>query len=321
MSAIPRQPHSAPSPREAGRGLGRGGGEGVTAQPDGRNQGDHFGHGHGHHRSLAACVLLACFAAGCAGILGGGRRLAPSTETGQAWQALVDGNGDQAAALFKRALGSKREPRTLALFGAGSLAYERGDDEAAVAFYLDLIEAAAEGGDGRDGLLASAAAARLPRLLDELSDRRAAEERVLALPRQRLPWRAQYLLASLCTEIARRRAAAGLLEKEARRSGCLPELRLVGIAGRLPYLDLLSGQVRPAKPERALARSGCRFTTPSTDPLPGVRVLHSEVEVRAGHYQIVLDYAGPARCAWTAAPGFTTTIRPRPLARAGQRCR
>jgi hypothetical protein len=30
---------------------------------------------------------------------------------------------------------------------------------------------------------------------------------------------------------------------------------------------------------------------------------------------------GPPCCAWTAAPGFTTTIRPRRLARAGQRCR
>jgi Tfp pilus assembly protein PilF len=257
-----------------------------------------------HHRSLAACVLLACLASGCAGILGGGRRLAPTTETGQAWQALVDGNSDEAAALFKRALGAKREPRTVALFGAGSLAYERGDDEAAVAFYLDLIEAAAEGGDARDGLLASAAAARLPRLLDELSDRRAAEERILALPRERLPWRAQYLLASLCTKIARRRADAGLLEKEARRSGCLSELRLVGVAGRLPYLDLLSTQVRPATPDRALARSGCRFTTPSTDPLPGVRVLHSESDLHAGHYQVVLDYAGPALLRVDGGPWF-----------------
>jgi tetratricopeptide (TPR) repeat protein len=192
----------------------------------------------------------------------------------------------------------------LALFGAGSLAYERGDDEAAAAFYLDLIEVVAEGGDARDGLLASAAAARLPRLLDELSERRAAEERVLALPRQRLPWRAQYLLASLGTEIARRRADAGLLEREARRSGCVPELRLVGVAGRLPYLDLLSEQVRPAKPERALARSGCRFTTPSTDPLPGVRVLHSEIDLHAGHYQVVLDYAGPALLRVDSGPWY-----------------
>jgi len=255
-----------------------------------------WGQGMVSKRSREACVLLACFAVGCAGILAGGRRLAPTTETGRAWQALVDGKADQAAELFGRVLGAdeKREPRTLALFGAGSLAYERGDDEAAVEHYLDLIAAVAASGDARDGLLASAAAARLPRLLDELSDRRVAEDRVLALPRDRLPWRAQYLLASLCSEIARRRADAGLLEKEARRSGCPAELRLVGVAGRLPYLDLLSHEVRVAKPARALARSGCRFTTPSTDLLPGVRMLHSEIDLGAGHYQVVLDYGGPA---------------------------
>jgi hypothetical protein len=215
----------------------------------------------------------------------------PTTETGRAWQALVDGNADQAAALFSRVLGAgaKREPRSLALFGAGSLAYERGDVEAAVAYYLDLI-----GDVAPDGLLASAAAARLPRLLEELSDGRAAEERILALPRDRLPWRAQYLLASLGAEIARRRADTALLEREARRSGCLPDLRLDGVAGRFPYLDLLSHEVRPAKPARVLARSGCRFTTPSTDSLPGVRVLHAEIDLSAGHYQVVLDYAGPA---------------------------
>jgi len=241
-------------------------------------------------------VLLLCVASGCAGILGGGRRLDPATDTGRAWQALVDGNDDEAAAIFGRILGAgaKLEPRTLALFGASSLAYERGDDEAAVAYSLDLIEAAAETGAGPDGLLASAAAARLPQLLDELPDRRVAEERVMALSPERLPWRAQYGLASLAVEIARRRADTDLLEMQARRWGCPAEMRLVGVAGRLPFLDLLSNQVRPAKPARVLARSGCRFTTPSTDPLPGVRVLRSEIDVRAGHYQVVLDYPGPA---------------------------
>ena len=243
-----------------------------------------------------AGVLLLCLAAGCAGILAGGRRLDPTSDTGRAWQALVDGKDDEAAARFGRVLGSsaERESRNLALFGAGSLAYERGDDGTAVTSYLDLIEVAAASGDARDGLLADAAAVRLRRLLDELPDRRAAEKRILALPRDRLPWRAQYLLTSLSVEIARRRADADLLESEARRAGCPAELRLVGVAGRLPYLDLLSDQVRPANPARTLARSGCQFTTPSTDALPGVRALQSEVDVRAGHYHIVLDYAGPA---------------------------
>ena len=242
-------------------------------------------------------LLLLCVASGCAGILGGGRRLDLTTDTGRAWQALVDGKDDEAAAMFGRILGAgaKREPRSLALFGASSLAYERGDDEAAVAHSLDLIEAvSSDGGAALDGLLASAAAARLPQLLEELPDRRVAEERILALSPERLPWRAQYGLASLAVEIARRRADTDLLEKQARRWGCPAELRLVGVAGRLPYLDLLSNQVRPAQPERVLAHSGCRFTTPSTDPLPGVRVIRSEIEVRAGHYQVVLDYAGPA---------------------------
>ena len=243
-----------------------------------------------------ACVLLLCFAAGCAGFLAGGRRLDSTTDTVRAWQALVDGKDDEAAAMFGRILGAgaKREPRSLALFGASSLAYERGDDEAAVAYTLDLIEAAVASGAAPDGLLASAAAARLPQLLNELPDRRAAEERILTLSPERLAWRAQYGLASLAVEIARRRADTDLLERQARRWGCPAELRLVGVAGRLPYLDLLSNQVRPAQPARALARAGCRFITPSTDPLPGVRVIHSEIEVRAGHYQVVLDYAGPA---------------------------
>jgi len=244
----------------------------------------------------AVCPLLVCLACGCAGILASGRRLDPTSDTGRAWQALVDGKDDEAAAMFASVIasGADRESHRLALFGAGSLAYERGDDEAAMKSYLDLIDASATSGDARDGLLAEAAAARLPRLLGELPDRRAAEKRVLALPRERLPWRVQYLLASLSVEIARRRAEPDLLEGEARRSGCLPELRLVGVVGRLPYLDLLSDQVRPANPARTLARSGCQFTTPSTDALPGVRTLQSEVDVRAGHYDIVLDYAGPA---------------------------
>ncbi|MGA9653327.1 MAG: hypothetical protein WBV96_05380, partial [Polyangia bacterium] len=69
-------------------------------------------------------VLLLCVASGCAGILGGGRRLDPATDTGRGWQALVDGKNDEAAALFGRVLGAgaKREPRSLALFGASSLA-------------------------------------------------------------------------------------------------------------------------------------------------------------------------------------------------------
>jgi len=224
----------------------------------------------GSRIGIAACLLGACLASGCAGILGGGRRADPSTETGRAWQALVDGNAEQAAAMWKHVMvvGAKREPRSLALFGAGMLAYERGEDETAVAHYLDLIGAAAQDGDAPDGLLAAAAAALLPRLLDELPDRRAAEERVLALRRDRLPWRAQHLLGSLAIEIARRRADTDLLGKEARRSGCPTELRLVGVAGRLPYLDLSSNDVRSAKPERALARLGCRFTTPAVMGIP-----------------------------------------------------
>ena len=50
--------------------------------------------------SLVACVLLAGFVSGCVGILGAGRRVDASTETGRAWQALVDGNGAQAAAMW-----------------------------------------------------------------------------------------------------------------------------------------------------------------------------------------------------------------------------
>jgi len=247
-------------------------------------------------RAVLAVGFLAFFAAGCAGILNGGRRADPTTETGRAWQALVEGHADRAEALWRSVLAApeKREPRNSALFGAGSLAYERGDVDAALAHYLDLIEAVARDRDGRDGLVATAAAARLPQLLGELPDRRAAEDRVLAVSRDRLPWRAQYRLASLAIEIARRRADADLLEREAQRSGCLADLRLVGVAGRLPYLDLLSKQVRPVIPVQALTRVGCRFTMPSTDPLPGVRLLQSEIGLRAGHYQIVLDYAGPA---------------------------
>ncbi len=238
-----------------------------------------------------ALCLLALVVCGCAGILSG-PRVDTSGQDGQAWQALFEGYHEKAAAHLQGALAEPRGPSALALFGAGSLAYERGDSEAALAHYIDLLAAAVDGSAG-DRLLASGAAARLPRLLMESPSPRAAENRLLSLPRERLPWRVQYLLATLAQDIAGRRADAVLAEEQARRSGCAFDLRLTDEAGRLPYLDLASEVVRVLPSPRTLQRVGCRFSTPALEAQPGVRVLRARIDVRGPHW-IVLDSGGPA---------------------------
>lgn len=243
-------------------------------------------------RARRLVLLFLALACGCASVLTG-PRIDTSDDTGQAWQALLEGYDEKAAALFQGAMAESHGPSPLALFGTGSLAYERGDSETAMARYLDLLATAGKTGDASDGLLASGAVARLPRLLNELPSPRAAEERILSLPRERLPWRVQYLLAVLSQDIAGRRADAALAEEQARRHGCSIELRLTGQAGRLSYLDLASEPVKVVQPARVLQRVGCRFSTPALDPLPGVRVLRARLDMRGPHW-IVLDAGGPA---------------------------
>lgn len=239
---------------------------------------------------LAALFLWA----GCVPLLG--NPLSPVSDSGRAWQALLDGKTESAEADLKAALstpGPDSEP-AFALFGAAALAYEQGRSVQALQYTLDLLELA--GADGREprATLATAAAGRLARLLTEIPDRREAEERILTLPRAQLPWQTQYLLAMLTDSVARRRADAPMLERESQRAGCLANLRTDGVAGRLPYLELEAEKIERDATSPAPRRSGCRFEVVTASRRGGVRVLRADIEVEPGTYDLVIDYAGPA---------------------------
>jgi tetratricopeptide (TPR) repeat protein len=230
-------------------------------------------------------VLLAL--AGCATL--GVRR-----DTGPAWngwRALLDGQGAQARDAFERVLTSA--PRdAVALFGRASVAFEAGETAVAIDGYLRLLEQAP--GDEAARALATAAAARLTVLMDEAVDRRAVETRVLALPRAGIPWLAQLQLGDLSIEIARRRADGALMTVEAGRSGCLTEVTLAGVLGRLPHLDLEAPETALKPDGRKLLATGCRLLVPAIEGHPGVRLLRASVEVPAGAYDVALSYGGPA---------------------------
>ena len=143
--------------------------------------------------------------------------------------------------------------------------------------------------------LSTATLSRIPRLLSEIPIRRPAEEQLIVLKPDRLPWQAQYALALTVIDIARRRADESLLAKELTRAGCVSTVAYVGIAGRLPYLDLdAEGPLFEIQP-RGLVATGCQFQLNAADGQAAVRILRSEVELKQGRYDIVLDYGGPAR--------------------------
>jgi len=174
-------------------------------------------------RWIAAWLL----ATGCAGSLAQ-RSPAGWSGTGApgeaGWRALVDGHLAEAERLF--AAERARAPGEVwVALGAATIAVERGQDAPALAAYVDALEVLATGQGGASGaLVAALAAARAADLLDEIPPGDAAvgraEQRLLALPRERLGWEARVELARLGDRIARRRGDSALLERLAREAGC-----------------------------------------------------------------------------------------------------
>ena len=253
--------------------------------------------------------------AGCAGPLQSAIAPLPIGESNRGWLALRDGQTHVAEEGFARAL-VENPSDTRALFGAGNLAYERGDDATAVQHSLALLEAASKGQDGLATFLSPATVARISRLLSELPDRRSAEERLIALHGARLPWQARYALALVVIDIARKRGDAKLLAQAGASAGCVANMTLVGRGGRLPYQDFDDDRFIAEKSPRSLVAAGCQFQLNTVDGRVGIRVLRSEVELPAGRHHIVLDFTGPARVRidqgeWHAHGGSADVYGPR----------
>jgi hypothetical protein len=242
----------------------------------------------GRLRFFAGIFLFLCV--GCATA---SHRSDPLSPTMAAWRELREGRIDPAAAGFAAALA--RDPSDAgALFATANLAFEHGDPAAAFDRALTLIEAASRDRDELALFLSSATVSRVSRLLAELTDRRAAEERVIAVRPDHLPWQAQYLLALTVVDIARKRADQDLYKHAIARAGCAESMEMVGAWGRLPLLDLDGDSVVTIQP-RPLVSVGCQFQLSDVDNRNGVRVLRSTLTLPAGHFDLVLDYAGPAR--------------------------
>jgi tetratricopeptide (TPR) repeat protein len=145
--------------------------------------------------------------------------------------------------------------------------------------------------------LGTAAANRLQALLEAVPERRAFEDRLLALGRARLPWQAALLLADAVDSIARRRGDRALLAREAERAGCASQADLLGLRGRLPNVDLETPRAfAPYAVPVALQAIGCRLTVPAFEGYAGVRVLRPRLgSAPTSPSVVVLDFAGPAR--------------------------
>ena len=246
-------------------------------------------------RTLRVFFLMLVFAgAGCASATHARRSGQPESEGAQGWLALRDGKPAAAAASFARALVlDPSDPR--ALFGSANLAFEHGDPEAGLEHALALLDVASKGQDELAPALSAAILARVSRLLTETSKRGPAEERLLALAPKHLPWQAQYALALIASDIARKRADKALLAKVSARTGCAQSIAFVGAGGRLPSLDLDSETFIPRDNPQPLLPSGCQFQLNAPDSEMGIKVLRAEVELGGGPYDIVLDYSGAAR--------------------------
>ncbi len=258
---------------------------------------------------LVGCASGTCLLAllltgsGCASTAQARRVGEPESDSARGWLALRAGKPAVAANDFTQALA--RDPwDARALFGAANLAYERGDSQAALGHALALIEAASHGRDFQAMALAPAALARVSRLLKEVPDRRPAEDRLLALASERLPWQAQYALALIAMDIARKRADEALMAKASARAGCVPSMSFVGSGGRLPLLDLDADTFVPLDRPRPLVAAGCQFQFNAADSRNGIRVLRSEIALPRGRYDIVLDFIGPARLRVDQGPWF-----------------
>ena len=163
---------------------------------------------------------------GCATVPRGEGPKEAASAGARAWHALLEGKNSEASTLLARELtDSARDADadarvdTRALFAAMTLAYERGRAESAMSNALAMLERASSGQDALATALAAAALVRVPRLLAEIPDRRASEDRLVALSASagRLPWQARYALALAVIDIARRRADEGLLAKTIER--------------------------------------------------------------------------------------------------------
>lgn len=246
------------------------------------------------NRPYARVLAIACLACGCATAPGATRAHPPTAQVRQAWLDLRNGEVARADQGLSRALAD--DPLDArALFASMNLAYERGDDATAMARALALLEHAQAGRDGVATALAAAVLVRVPRVLMELPDPRASEDRLIAIVPGRLPWQAQYALAQIIIDIARRRADSALLTKAVAQAGCIASMQLVAAGGRLPYLDMADAALVPVAPARALLPVACQLELRSASSEPGIKALQAQVDLPAGHYDLVLDYAGPAR--------------------------
>jgi tetratricopeptide (TPR) repeat protein len=254
-----------------------------------------------------ALVLVAATSA-CAITPGWRPRGAAST----AWQELVDGKDERARAAFDASLAA-RPNDAIAAFGRAGVSFERGEVGPALDEYIYVL--AATPVDPQARALAAAAAARVAILLDEATDRRPVEARLLAVSRASLPWPAQLELAEAITESARRRGEVALLTAEARRAGCLTDVTLAGTLGRLPHLDLEAPARELRADGRRLSWSGCRLLVPAVEGHPGVRVLRAALTSAAAHYDLALSFAGPALVRVDGGPwhhhGSTAVFGPR----------
>ena len=238
------------------------------------------------------CALLVA-SAGCAASAHA-VRAQPVPEAAQAWLALRDGKPDVAAAGFARAL-AMDPGDARAHFALANLAFEHGNPYTALDLGLALLETASQGRDTLAMRLSPAILSRVSRLLAELPNRQAAEERLIALAPEALPWQAQYMLALTVIDIARKRADEALLVKAVARAGCAHSMELIGTWGRLPLLDLGGESFVPETRPRALMRAGCQFQLNAEDNHSGVRVLRADIESATGRFDLVLDYGGAAR--------------------------
>ncbi len=255
--------------------------------------------------SLVRCFGVALLA-GCAGPFAGGmphgRLGGVSPEAVGAWEALVHGRDSAAVSSFRTRL-AKAPADVLALFGDASLAFERGDNPRALASYLALLERAATDPDRFAPLLAAMAVGRIATLLDEHAgpeaDRRAVEDRLLALPLVRLRWEARHGLALILDRVARRRGDANTLSRAARAAGCIRALTVARPAGILPHMDLdlpAPGQTSKIPPGRDIRSLGCVISVPAYAGRSGAQRVFADLRVSGGgSYDIVLDFQGEAR--------------------------
>ncbi len=219
------------------------------------------------------------------------------------WQALAEGRRADAERLFAERLAAGPDP--LARFGRAAIAFERGASADAAADYAAVLQAVAVAPPTAFGpALAAVAAARVRALYPDLtpSRRRALLDAVrpAALARAAaLPWQARFELALFATDVARRAGDADGLDRDAVTAGCARQVYQVGWLGPLANLDLDAPAPQPpATAWRRLTTSGCRVRLPAAiEGRGGARLLRAAIEVPAGGYDVVLDYAGEARIA------------------------